>query len=71
VAARALALDPDDILLMHNVACIYSVLGELDLTIDLPERIVPRKTAQQISWFKSVLTSTQFARTLVTRRSLR
>ncbi|PYK81645.1 MAG: adenylate/guanylate cyclase domain-containing protein, partial [Verrucomicrobia bacterium] len=29
-AARALAIDPDDVLIQYNVACVYSLLGDLE-----------------------------------------
>ena len=40
-AARALAIDPDDVLTQYNVACIYSLLGDLDQAFDLLERLIP------------------------------
>jgi adenylate cyclase len=40
-AARALAIDPDDVLIQYNVACVYSVLGDLDQAFDLLERLLP------------------------------
>src|SRR5881392_638488 len=40
-AARALAIDPDDVLLQYNVACVYSLLGDLEQAFDLLERLLP------------------------------
>src|SRR6267378_1148101 len=40
-AARALAIDPDDVLIQYNVACVYSLLGDLDQAFDLLERLLP------------------------------
>jgi adenylate cyclase len=40
-AARALAIDPDDVLIQYNVACVYSQLGDIDQAFDLLERLLP------------------------------
>src|SRR6266480_1767271 len=40
-AARALAIDPDDVLTQYNVACVYSILGDLEEALDLLERLLP------------------------------
>src|SRR5438045_9239655 len=40
-AARALAIDPDDVLIQYNVACVYSRRGDLDQAFDLLERLLP------------------------------
>jgi adenylate cyclase len=39
--ARALAIDPDDVLIQYNVACVYSLLGDLEQAFDLLERLLP------------------------------
>jgi adenylate cyclase len=39
--SRALAIDPDDILTQYNVACVYSLLGDIELAFDLLERLLP------------------------------
>ncbi len=39
-AARALALDPDDVMLLYNVACIRSLAGQIDEAIETLERAV-------------------------------
>jgi adenylate cyclase len=41
-AARALAIDPDDVLTQYNVACTHSLLGDLDQAFDLLERLIPK-----------------------------
>ena len=52
-AARALAIDPDDLVAQYNVACAYSQLGDVDLAIDLLEKILPHRSPEQIQWFKN------------------
>src|SRR6266403_148534 len=39
--SRALAIDPDDILTQYNVACVYSLLGDIEQAFDLLERLLP------------------------------
>jgi adenylate cyclase len=39
--SRALAIDPDDILTQYNVACVYSLLGDIEPAFDLLERLLP------------------------------
>lgn len=51
--ARALAVDPDDLLLQYNVACVYAQLGEFDLALDMLEKVLPYRSPEQISWFKN------------------
>jgi len=41
-ANRALAADPDDPMLLYNVACNYSVLGRVDDSLDALERAVDK-----------------------------
>ena len=48
--ARALAIDPDDILTQYNVACMYSRLGEIDLAFDLLEGLLPRGSHETRAW---------------------
>jgi adenylate cyclase len=50
-AARALAIDPDDLVAQYNIACTYSQLGEVDQAIDLMEKVLPHSSAEQILWF--------------------
>jgi adenylate cyclase len=40
-ASRALSIDPDDVLTQYNVACVYSLLGDIDQAFDLMERLLP------------------------------
>jgi adenylate cyclase len=47
-----LALEPEGLNHVYNVACVYSQLGEFDLAIDLMERVVPyRHHPDQVAWF--------------------
>jgi adenylate cyclase len=39
--SRALAIDPDDVLTQYNVACVYSLLGDMEPAFDLLERLLP------------------------------
>src|SRR5207249_5742952 len=41
-AARALAIDPDDVLIKNNVACVYSWLGALEQPFNLLEGWFPK-----------------------------
>ncbi|MET0942776.1 MAG: tetratricopeptide repeat protein [Mesorhizobium sp.] len=50
-AARAMAIDPDDLLALYNIACTYSQLGELDTAIDVLEKVLPHRSPEQILWF--------------------
>nr|WP_255607423.1 adenylate/guanylate cyclase domain-containing protein [Phyllobacterium sp. 2063] len=50
-AARALAIAPDDVYAYYNIACAYSILGDIEKALDLLEHVVPRNTAEQMSWF--------------------
>jgi adenylate cyclase len=52
-AARTLATDPDDLVAQYNIACAYSQLGEIDLAIDLLEKVLPHRSPEQIMWFKN------------------
>jgi adenylate cyclase len=50
--ARAIAIDPDDILTQYNVACVYSRLGEHDKAFDLLERLLPHANHETKSWIR-------------------
>ncbi|TCU22330.1 adenylate cyclase [Rhizobium azibense] len=50
-AARAIAIDPDDIVAQYNLACVYSVLGDVEEAIDILERLMPRSSVYHIKWF--------------------
>lgn len=41
-AERSMAIDPDDPVLLYNVACTYSVLGKHDEAISCLERAVDK-----------------------------
>jgi adenylate cyclase len=40
-AARALAIDPDDMNTQYNIACVHSQLGQPDQAIELLEKVLP------------------------------
>jgi adenylate cyclase len=50
-AARALAIAPDDIYAYYNIACAYSILGDIEPALDLLEHVVRRNTPEQMLWF--------------------
>jgi adenylate cyclase len=52
-AARAIAIDPDDIVAQYNLACVYSVLGDAEQAIDLLERLLPNSSVYHIKWFNN------------------
>jgi adenylate cyclase len=52
-ADRALAIDPDDTVAHYNVACMHSILGNIELAIDLLERVLPLSSSTQLDWFKN------------------
>ena len=49
-AARALAIDPDDVLTQYNIACLHCHLGELDRAFDLLVTLLPRATPETKAW---------------------
>ncbi len=49
-ASRALAIDPDDLLTQYNVACVYSLLGDLERALDLLERLLPNANHETKAW---------------------
>jgi adenylate cyclase len=49
---RALAIDPDDILVQYNVACIYSRLGKTEDAIELLEGSLPRTGHEWARWIR-------------------
>jgi adenylate cyclase len=51
-AARALAIDPDDILTQYNIACLYSLLGDIDAAIGMLERLLPHANHETKAWIK-------------------
>jgi adenylate cyclase len=50
-AARTLAIDPDDLNALYNIACTYLLLGETEDALDLLEKVIPR--TKQIMWWQS------------------
>jgi adenylate cyclase len=51
--SRALAIDPDDIYTQYNAACIYSMLGEIERSFDLLERLLPHAGHElKAGWIK-------------------
>ncbi|KAB2849496.1 MAG: tetratricopeptide repeat protein [Hyphomicrobiaceae bacterium] len=51
-AARALAIDPDDVLTQYNGACFYAMIGEHEKAIDLLLAVLPRAGRQTRDWVK-------------------
>ena len=51
-ASRALAIDPDDILTQYNVACVYSLLGDLEPALDLLESLLPNANHETKAWVR-------------------
>ena len=43
-------LDPDEPLTQFNVACSYSILGDLDAVLDTLEHAVPRCGPELVTW---------------------
>ena len=52
-AARALSIDPDDVLTQYNVACVYALAGEIEQAIDLLEKLLPRANHESKAWFRN------------------
>jgi len=50
---RALAIDPDDNQAQYNAACVYSLLGEIDRSIDLLEPWSQQVGNDTKRWFKN------------------
>lgn len=50
-AARTLAIDPDDLNALYNIACTYLIMDETETALDLLEKIIPR--TKQIMWWQS------------------
>ncbi|WP_430699097.1 TPR end-of-group domain-containing protein [Mesorhizobium dulcispinae] len=49
-AARAQAIDPDDVLTQYNLACFHCMLGDCDRAFDLLERVMPRANHEMKAW---------------------
>ncbi|CAN5393946.1 adenylate/guanylate cyclase domain-containing protein [soil metagenome] len=52
-AERALAIDPNDPNAQYNAACVYSLIGEFDRSIDLLETCLPPSSINSKLWFKN------------------
>jgi len=52
-ADRALAIDPDDQQAQYNVACVYSLIGELDPAFDILEKVLPKLSVEFYKWFRN------------------
>jgi adenylate cyclase len=51
-ASRALAIDPDDLLVQYNVACFHAQLGEAEQALSLLERLLPQANRETVEWLK-------------------
>jgi adenylate cyclase len=51
-AARAMAIDPDDLLTQYNLACMYSQLGKSGEALDLLERLLPQANHETKAWIR-------------------
>ena len=49
-AARALTIEPDDVMDHHNIACAFAQMGELDQAIDLLETCVRGAPPKHLTW---------------------
>jgi adenylate cyclase len=49
-AARAFAIDPDDVLTQYNLACFHCLLGDFDRVFDMLERVMPRANHEMKAW---------------------
>ena len=50
--ARALAIDPDDLVAQYNAACNYSLLGDIEPALDLLEQCLPKLGHEKVQWAK-------------------
>jgi adenylate cyclase len=50
--ARALAIDPDDLVAQYNAACNYSLQGDVDAALDLLEQCLPKLGHEKVQWAK-------------------
>ena len=50
--ARALAIDPDDLLTQYNAACVHARLGDHEIAFDLLEKLLPHANHETKSWVK-------------------
>jgi adenylate cyclase len=52
-AERALWIDPDDFLVLYNIACIHVRLGEHGRALDFLERAMPRAHPELAAWLRN------------------
>ncbi len=50
--SRALAIDPDDILTQYNIACLYSLLGDIEAAIEMLKHLLPHANHETKAWIK-------------------
>src|SRR6476646_576087 len=50
--ARALAIDPEDLVAQYNAACNYSLLGDVDAALDMLEQCLPKLGHEKVQWAK-------------------
>ena len=46
-----MAIDPDDSRAQCNVACVYSLIGELEPVFDILEKVLPKLSVEFHKWF--------------------
>jgi adenylate cyclase len=74
-ARRALLVDPENILLRHNLACSVIRLGEVDFALDLLEKTVMNYSEGQLMWmdrdsdFDSIRDSPRFVSMMAKARA--
>jgi adenylate cyclase len=51
-ASRALAIDPDDVLVRYNVSCFHARVGDSEQAIDLLEQLLPHANHETKAWVK-------------------
>jgi adenylate cyclase len=49
-AARTLAIDPDDLNAMYNIACAYLNMGDQEAALDLLEKVLPIASVHRHWW---------------------
>lgn len=49
-AARTLAIDPDDLNAMYNIACAYLNMGDNEAALDLLEKVIPQASVHRHWW---------------------
>ncbi|MBY5460818.1 tetratricopeptide repeat protein [Rhizobium leguminosarum] len=49
-AARTLAIDPEDLNAMYNIACAYLHMGEHEAGLDLLDQVIPQASAHRFWW---------------------